>query len=167
MLVDYVDGELPADQARQVTDHLAVCPQCKGLARALERSLAATRIVWQETLDGPAVASLVPASRLRRWARYVAIAASIAIVAGVAMFWRSRARHAEPSPTLAQVQQRIMECGRAAQLLAAVDILARCEGTAEIVKEQRLYILMHYPQTPAAMSLRNQDPTSKGAVTHD
>ncbi len=167
ILVDYVDGALPPDQARQVADHLAACPECRGLARALERSLAATRMVWQETLEETPVASQAAVSRPRLWPRYAAIAASVAIAAGATVFWRSRARLAEQGPALAQVQQRITDCGMAAQLLAATDILAQCEGTGEIVKEQRLYILRQYPQTPAAMSLRKQDPALKGAVQDD
>jgi hypothetical protein len=59
---------------------------------------------------------------------------------------------------LAQIQQQILDCGRAAQLLEATHILAQCEGTAEIVEQQRQYILRNYPQTPAAISLQNQNP---------
>ena len=168
MLVDYVDGELPPDQARQVADHLGACPECRGLARALERSLAATRIVWQETLDEAPAASPAERVRPRPWARYAAVAAALVIGAGGAvLFWLGQPRHSERGPTLAQVQQRIADCGRAAQLLAAADILARCEGTEELVKEQRLYILRQYPQTPAALSLLNPDEALKGAVEHD
>jgi anti-sigma factor RsiW len=166
-LVDYVDGALPPDQARQVADHLGACPECRGLARALERSLAATRIVWQETLDEASAVS--PAARVmpRPWARCAAIAAALVITAGGAVFWLAQPRHAERDATLAQVQERIADCGRAAQLLAAADILARCEGTEDLVKEQRLYILRQYPQTPAAISLANQEPALKGAVQND
>jgi anti-sigma factor RsiW len=167
MLVDYVDGGLPPDQARQVADHLAGCAECRGLARALERSLAATRIVWQETLDDAPAASPAAQARPRFWARYAAVAAAIVIAAGGAVFWLAQPRHGDRDPTLAQVQERIADCGRAAQLLAAADILARCEGTEDLVKEQRLYILRQYPQTPAALSLRNEDPTLKGAVQND
>ena len=167
MLVDYVDGGLPPDQARQVADHLATCAECRDLAMALERSLAATRIVWQETLDEAPAASPAERVRPRPWARYAAVAAGLVIGAGGAVFWLAQPRHAEQDATLAQVQERIADCGRAAQLLAAADILARCEGTEDLVKEQRSYILRQYPQTPAAISLANQDPALKGAVHND
>ena len=160
MLVDYVDGQLPPDQARKVADHLSRCPECRGLARALNRSLVATQIVWQETLDKTADlgARPWPQAGQRPWARYAVIAASIAIVAGGIVLWLARSRPIRQDQILSyQIQQEILDCGRAAQLLEATRILAQCEDTAEIVEQQRQYILRNYPQTPAAISLQNQN----------
>ncbi len=166
VLADYLDGELPADEARQVADHLASCPRCRDLAGAMDRSLAAARIVWQEVLHETARTASLPKTAPRPWIRCAAVAAAALIVGVGALCWLVRVRRAEPALTLARVQQEILDCGRAAQLLAATDILARCEGTAEIVDRQRNYILAQYPSTPAALTLRN-DPTRKGALQNE
>jgi len=49
LLVEYADGELPADQSRRVADHLAGCPDCRAELRLLDRSLGLAREVWQES----------------------------------------------------------------------------------------------------------------------
>jgi anti-sigma factor RsiW len=49
LLVGYADGELPADEARRVADHLAGCPGCRAELRLLERSLELARDVWHES----------------------------------------------------------------------------------------------------------------------
>ncbi len=55
LLVDYSDGVLPADQAREIAAHLAQCPACRKELRLLEHSLALAREVWnQGALTGTA-----------------------------------------------------------------------------------------------------------------
>jgi hypothetical protein len=49
-LVDYVDGELPEEQAQAVARHLAECNHCRQTAEALRRSLGLAQILWQDNL---------------------------------------------------------------------------------------------------------------------
>jgi anti-sigma factor RsiW len=49
-IVDYVDGELPPDQAQAVAAHLSQCDRCRQTAAALQRSLGLVRLLWQENL---------------------------------------------------------------------------------------------------------------------
>jgi hypothetical protein len=49
MLVDYSDGALPAGDARQITEHLASCPDCREELRLLEHSLSLAREIWNES----------------------------------------------------------------------------------------------------------------------
>jgi anti-sigma factor RsiW len=50
-IVDYVDGELSAQDARIVARHLSECPRCQQTASDLQRSLGLARIIWQDNLD--------------------------------------------------------------------------------------------------------------------
>ncbi len=63
LLMGFIDGELSADEARQVEDHLAVCPACRGelasyqqLGRAAdslatEAPLVNTDLAWERIYD--------------------------------------------------------------------------------------------------------------------
>ena len=63
LLMGFIDGELSADEARQVEDHLAVCPACRGelatyqhLGRAAdslakETPLVNTDLAWERIYD--------------------------------------------------------------------------------------------------------------------
>jgi hypothetical protein len=49
-IVDYVDGELPAEAAQIVARHLSECPRCRQTAKNLRRSLDLARVLWQDNL---------------------------------------------------------------------------------------------------------------------
>jgi len=63
LLMGFIDGELSADEARQMEDHLAVCPACRGelatyqqLGRAadslaMEEPLVNTDLAWERIYD--------------------------------------------------------------------------------------------------------------------
>lgn len=40
MVSDYIDGDLPPDQARSLEEHLATCPNCPPLYASLVETLA-------------------------------------------------------------------------------------------------------------------------------
>ena len=59
----YVDGELPADEARLLETHLFVCPRCRALVDAVRR-VAAGDVVFSPRLAGfvlDAFAAIPPA----------------------------------------------------------------------------------------------------------
>ncbi|MBM4024398.1 MAG: hypothetical protein FJ280_03195 [Planctomycetes bacterium] len=62
-IVDYVDGELPQEQAQAVARHLAECDRCRQTAEALRRSLGLARALWQDNL---AEATAVRSDAVRR-----------------------------------------------------------------------------------------------------
>jgi anti-sigma factor RsiW len=155
-LVDYVDGELPEHEAQAVAGHLAVCESCRHTAEALERSLGLAHAIWSDNLgqSGPAVRP-APSGRFQH-ARLLAIAASILIAAAVLTVTVSNRRLAQPAISFEEVERQIARAGAAAELLAATQILARCEDTEDIVKRQHQFILTEYAGTPAAESIRTQ-----------
>lgn len=155
-IVDYVDGELPEDEAQRVAQHLAGCERCRQTAQALERSLGLAKVIWSDNLgDGESGAQPAPARRFRR-VRFYAVAASILIAASTLMLTLPRRHSPQPSIPFEEVEGRIARAGAAAELLAATQILARCEGTEAIVERQYQFILQGYAGTPAAESIRAQ-----------
>ncbi len=56
--------------------------------------------------------------------------------------------------TAEQIEGRVARAGMAAQLLAATQIVAQCEGSESIVERQYQYILREYADTPAAKTIR-------------
>jgi anti-sigma factor RsiW len=155
-LVDYVDGELPKGEAKAVAEHLAVCESCRHTAAALERSLGLAKVIWSDHLgQSEPAARPVPSPKFHR-VRLFAVAASVLIAAAVLMVMVSDRRLARPAISFEEVQRQIARAGAAAELLAATKILARCEGTQDIVKRQHQLILTEYAGTPAAESIRTQ-----------
>ena len=154
-ILDYVDGELPEDEAQAVAGHLAECDRCRRTAEAMERSLGLAKVLWSANLDesesttGP----MIWLGSRRTW--FYAIAASVLVTASTLLFTVSD-RHPQATPIrFEDVERQVADAGAAAQLLAATQILAQCEGTESIVEEQYQYILNNYAGTHAAAMLAN------------
>jgi anti-sigma factor RsiW len=165
-IVDYVDGELPEDEAQTVARHLAECDRCRRTAEALRRSLGWAQVLWRDNLAEPAAA--LPAWRvqtLHRRSFYVlAAAASILLATGGSFLLFSHQAPRQPPITFEEVQRQVARAGMAAELLAATRIVAQCEGTESIVEQQYRHILREYADTAAAESIKaNHDLKLKGA----
>jgi|GEM_PF-727565 len=173
LLVDYADGELSKDVAREVAEHLAQCPACQAKVKGLARSLEVTRAIWQAA-EGTVSAGLhgkrgqtpgkwdrhsahrvasepVPFTQEKGsdpFFRYAAVAAVVAVVGVGAMIWSLHGR--QPAPTLAQMESQIAQAAEAARILVAADILAAQEGGEKAAREQYLLIIESYKNTPSA-----------------
>lgn len=158
MLLDYADGQLSHSQSSEVARHLAECPGCRSTLKALQKSLYLADIIWEDGLaETKAIHISIPQkTRRHHRVRYVAIAASILIVAGASFLWRAVNRPAEKEPTFAEIERKISESGNAARLLAAADLLAQYPNAQSIVKQQYSYIVKTYPETPAAVKAKLQ-----------
>jgi len=154
-IVDYVDGELPEAEARAMAQHLATCEPCRRTAEALNRSLGLARVLWSDNLDDARQTAPVGGSRR---IRICAVAASILVAASVLVFVIANHPSGSSSTRFEDVERQVADAGAAAELLAATQILAQCEGTESIVQEQCRYILSNYPGTPAAATLLNDSP---------
>jgi anti-sigma-K factor RskA len=103
LLDDYVDGTLAAGDAREVTDHLAACADCRrGEAklralvrrtRELPRRIEPRRDLWDGIEagigaegEGAAVADRRRAGSTGAWPRLALAAATLILVAGTALF---------------------------------------------------------------------------------
>ncbi len=133
-IVDYVDGELPEAEAQAVARHLATCEPCRRTAEALNRSLGLAKVLWSDNLDGRGASTRsASATRFHR-IRVYAVAASVLIAASVLVFVVAN-RHSRPSSIrFEDIERQIAKAGAAAELLAATQILAQCEGTESIVR---------------------------------
>ena len=156
-LVDYADGVLQAEETREIAEHLDTCAVCRETVTNLRRSLALTQAIWSDNLE--AVGDRVKRTKTARapWFRYAA-AAGILIAAGTLLFTASHHPRGEETFTFDQIQQQIEHTATAARLLAATNLIAQCEGTESIVAKQYRHILTHYGDTPAAATLRANDP---------
>ncbi len=210
-IVDYVDGELPQNEAEVVARHLGECPHCRQTAHDLKRSLGLARLLWQDNLAEtgairsdagrglrsmgvpPMNSTVVPAvsptgilpvvapdphgrdahathgqdaraticphghttNLARRRSLYaVAVAACILLATGILMMPVFHPSPGNQALTAEQIERQVARAGIAAQLLAATQIVARCEGTESIVEQQYRYILREYADTPAAESVK-------------
>jgi anti-sigma factor RsiW len=168
-IVDYVDGELPEDEAQTVARHLAECDRCRQTAEALRRSLGLAQILWNGNLAEPAV--VAPSRRVQRLqprSFYIVAAAAVILLAtgtSFLVFFRHTPR---PTPiTFEEVQRQVARAGTAAQLLAATRLVAQCEGTESIVQQQYRYILSEYADTPAAANIKAEQNLKLGGTTND
>ncbi len=152
-IVDYVDGELPQGETQAVARHLAACEPCRRTADALKRSLGLAKVLWDDNLTEKASPPVLKRHRIQIYA----VAASVLIATSVLAFVVAN-RHSRSSIRFEDIEQQVADAGSAAELLAATQILARCEGTESIVEEQCRYILSNYPGTPAATTLLNNNP---------
>lgn len=156
-IVDYADGELPEGEAQAVARHLAACEPCRRTAEALDRSLGQAKTLWSDNLDDRGESTRSAAVPRFPRIRVYAVAASVLIAASGVLFTVAD-RHPHPSAIrIEDVERQVAKAGAAAQLLAATQILAQCEGTESIVKEQRRYILSNYADTPVAATVLNDN----------
>ncbi len=162
-IVDYVDDELPENEAEVVARHLAECERCREAATALQRSLGLAKAIWSDNLGS---SQAVPARRLRR-IRFYAVAASIVIAVSVLVSILSDHPGRKPSISPEDVERQVARAGMAAELLAATRIVAQCEGTESIVQRQYSYILREYADTPAAETIRANYGLKLGDTQHD
>ncbi|MHC4178718.1 MAG: anti-sigma factor family protein [Planctomycetota bacterium] len=179
LLVQYADGELPADDARRVAEHLADCPVCRAEVRLLGRSLDLAREVWQESAAraaSPSTASAKQwhtlargtASRTRPDRRRIYAAACLAacavlllLTAGPWLFsrWQPGNEVAipgkvdqPPHPQPAEqidLEALIAREGRSARLLAAAQMLATEPGLEEYKRQAERYLAEAYRGTAA------------------
>ena len=157
MLVDYADGAVPGEQARQVASHLEQCAQCRTKIEALRRSLDLARTVWQANLGnagGRGKRCFWLARGLRKWP--YAAAAAVLIIASLVLYQRPEAGPEASGLTAEQVEQQIMAEGSAARLLATAEILSRKPHAQELAESQYRYLLNHYPDTRAAAAARTK-----------
>lgn len=151
ILVDYADGRLSPSESSEVAAHLAKCEDCRRTLEALKRSLELAGVIWEDGLAETGAIRIPIPQKVRKfhWPRYAAVAAGILLVVTISGVWRALVRPTEQEPTFAEIERRISESGSAAQLLAAVDLLAKYPDAETIVKKQYSYIVETYPETPA------------------
>jgi len=165
-LVDYADGVLRPEETREVAEHLDACAACRETVADLQRSLSLTQAIWSDNLE--AASDRVKRTRVTRtpWPRYAA-AAGILIAASTLLFTTSHHPTGETTFTFDQIQQQIEHTATAARLLAATNLIAQCEGTESIVAKQYRHILTHYGDTPAAATLRANEPALLKGIHND
>jgi anti-sigma factor RsiW len=168
-IVDYVDGELPDDEARTVAQHLAKCEPCRQTAEALRRSLGLAQVLWRDNLAEPVTATRGHSFRPWNWcARHTLhLAAGVLIATASSFFVFFHQAPRQPPVAFEEVQRQVARAGRAAELLAATRIVAQCEGTESIVQQQYRYILSEYADTPAAESLKADQNLKLGGMQND
>lgn len=169
LLVDYADGELSERDSQEVTEHLAECPACRQIVKSLERSLHLAKAIWLDNLEGDKAggAGLVMRRPIIRRLRWPAVAAAVLVAAGGALLLYTLHKSPPATATYAQIEQQVTRAATAARLLAATQILAKCEGTESIVERQCRYILSNYADTPVAAALKARNDLSIGEIDHD
>ena len=144
-LVDYADGVLPAEQTRMVAGHLDECARCRETVTNLRQSLSLSQAIWSDNLEQ----------------------AGILVAACALVFVSSNRYAAEETLTFEQIQEQIERTATAAQLLAATNLIAQCEGAESIVAKQYRYILDRYGDTPAAATLKANEPIMLKGIQND
>ena len=152
MLVDYSDGQLSPSDSSNVAEHLTKCEECRKILDALQKSLELAGVIWADSLAETENIRIPAAHKTRRirWLRYVAIAASILVVATTSIVWHTLIRPKGSKLTFAEIERKIIESGSAARLLAAAELLSEYPEAETIVKQQYQHIVEMYPETTAA-----------------
>ena len=99
-LVDYADGRLSDEQARQLSTHLGVCDDCSRELELLEREpTEVDDLTWKRAaarLDRQPVPWLEGQERKRRPGTLLALAASVLTFVAAASFWLSQRQPVSP-----------------------------------------------------------------------
>jgi len=82
-LVDFADGELPAERAREVAIHVESCPTCQATLGALRRSLRLAREVWRGSEQALQAGTGPKPRRMRLRRALPRVAAAFAVAAGL------------------------------------------------------------------------------------
>jgi hypothetical protein len=179
LLVDYSDNELPADQARQVSDHLSQCDTCREELHLLDRSLELAREMWREesfqgespeTLPSPFGRGAGGEGRSLLWIGG-SLAVCIVVILAVLLqtfFMRSKLpgnapqtiASAEGNSTQPKEEIDAMEYiareARSARLAASVELLAAQPGLESYKEHTERYMKETYPDTSAVRKLSKQ-----------
>jgi len=172
-LVDYADGELPAEESARVTEHIVGCDRCRETWDALQRSLDLVGLIWQEGASNLTdVPMPVQPSRAVRFRRPAIAAGVVLLVIAGSLTWRWTAQRSRPemptavSPTVADIERTVARAGAATGLVAAADYLAEQPGGREIATQRFEYVVQTYPETEAAAQARarlQMHPDTKGS----
>jgi predicted anti-sigma-YlaC factor YlaD len=157
ILVDYADDQLSQSDSSKVVEHLSKCEECRKVLDALKKSLELTGVIWADSLEQ--IENIrIPAAKIRkiRWKRYLAMAASILLVATASVVWRTLVRPKDNEITFAEIERKITESGSAARLLAAAEMLGDNPEAETIVKQQYRHIVETYPDTAAAAKAKSR-----------
>jgi Putative zinc-finger len=100
-LLAWMDGELGADEAAVVGQHVRVCAECRASVASYEEASRGFAAYYQAAAR-PAIVTRMP-SKLPRWVPVVAVAAVAAAVLVVMLLPRSVKVEPAPAPRLAQV----------------------------------------------------------------
>lgn len=156
MLVDYDDGQLKAEQAAEVAEHLSVCPLCRQELDALQDSLKLTKEIWENVAANVEDVQIALPLRKRRVAlkRLAAVAAGV-VLATSALIWIWSARTTDSRGpmetgeiTSASEAARFIEReGASAKLAATAQILANVPGGQEAASGTFRYLAHTYPET--------------------
>ena len=156
-LVDYTDKLLDSDSSKRVTEHLRQCESCRCRANALKRSLALTRVIWQDTLEQtqerPVTRSIFGLRQRRGVLRGTAVAA-ILFLAASALFRYLPLHPASLQLTAEHVEFQIEAEASAARLLATAELLAQKPHAQALAQQQYQYLLDHYPATRAGIQTK-------------
>jgi predicted anti-sigma-YlaC factor YlaD len=157
MLVDYADDQLSQSDTNKVAEHLAKCTECRKILDALQKSLELANVIWADNL-AETENIRIPAAKIRkiRWKRYLAMAASILLVATASVVWHIRTKPKVNELTFAEIERKISESGRAARLLAAAEMLSEDPEAKIILKQQYQYIVETYPETNSAIEAKSK-----------
>ena len=156
-LVDYTDKLLDSDSSKRVTEHLRQCESCRCRADALKRSLALTRVIWQDTLEQTQerpVGYSIFGPRRRQWVLRGTAVAAILFLAASAVFRYMPSHPASPQLTAERVEFQIEAEASAARLLATAELLAHKPHAQALAQQQYQYLLDHYPATRAGIQAR-------------
>ena len=83
LLMGFIDGELSADEARRMEDHLAICPECRGeLATYQQIGRAADSLAKEEPLVNTDLAWERIYDRIARGAGWLLLWVGITLMAG-------------------------------------------------------------------------------------
>ncbi len=148
-LVDYVDDLLDGATGECVAEHLRGCEACQHRADALNRSLALTRVIWQDSLQQSQRQPVI-----RRWVLRGTVAAAIVLIASVIAFRFLPAQPTAPQVTAEQIALQIEVEASAARLLATAELLARKPHAQALAQRQYQYLLEHYPRTRAGLQTK-------------
>lgn len=166
LLVDYADGELSPQDSQAVAEHLRQCPECREIVKGLERSLDLAKAIWLDNLEAGG-SGAAAGRRVIHWLRSPVIAAAVLLAVGGALLLYTLHKSPPATVTYAQIQEQVTRASAAARLLAATQILAKCEGTESIVEQQARYILSHYGDTAAASELKATMPSILKGATYE
>ncbi len=165
LLVDYADGELSSPDSQVVAEHLARCAECQEVVKNLERSLDLAKAIWLDNLEAGA-SDTAASKRVIHRLRWLAVAAAVLVAVGGTLFLCTL--HKSPTTvTYAQIEQQVTRAAAAARLMAAIQVLAKCEDTESIIEQQARYILSHYGDTAAAWELKTTMPSILKGATYD
>ena len=144
-LMDFADGLLNTAESERIQKHLTNCERCRETVDLLQRSMQAATAVWQNNYESRRTNATFQIHK-KRWLQAAAAGLLIVVALSVVVLLKEAKNG---SATWPEIERHLVESQRAAEIMAATELLQEKGSNKDVVMDQYRYVATAYCNTEA------------------